>query len=195
MHKGIILLVKGESPLEKVREFLDEYKDNVWDWYQIGERWNQSLAPMFEKFEKEVKKILNIDKNGMISQKEIDSKQSELQVLWKSLNGKGSNPYCNNYKLPETGNFYYILPLKDCINTVKKWQQTIQDCIKEEKKAEYWITRYNDWNMYGYLLGKAANLYQQKFCFDCNVFNIESYDYNIPNDIENYHAIMIYIHN
>lgn len=49
MHKGVILLVKAESKenaLEQVKDFMEPYGEGfVWDWYQIGGRWNNELAP------------------------------------------------------------------------------------------------------------------------------------------------------
>ena len=42
MHKGIILLVKAadrDDAEHNAREFLDEYENDVWDWFQIGGRW------------------------------------------------------------------------------------------------------------------------------------------------------------
>ena len=49
MHKGVILLTKAsdkEEALDSVREFLENYGDgDVWDWYQIGGRWSNTLAP------------------------------------------------------------------------------------------------------------------------------------------------------
>ena len=58
MHKGVILLIAVESKddaLEEVEGFLERYGDgNVWDWYQIGGRWNNTFAPkeLKDKFDK-----------------------------------------------------------------------------------------------------------------------------------------------
>jgi len=48
MHKGIIILTQAEhrdEALTNVEVFLDMYKDQVWDWYAIGNRWHNALAP------------------------------------------------------------------------------------------------------------------------------------------------------
>ena len=49
MHKGVILLVKTldkEEALNEVESFLEPYGEgDVWDWYRIGGRWNNTLAP------------------------------------------------------------------------------------------------------------------------------------------------------
>jgi hypothetical protein len=211
MHKGIILLVKAETKeqtLEQVKEFMEEYKNDVWDWYQIGGRWTCVLSPLCKIFLDKIKSlnILNTREDDFLSQQEIDEKQSELQAVWEDIGAMGQNPYCNHYNLPREGGYYDIMKLSDCIEKVKEWQQTVEHAKKEEQEAKRWLAdggnirhdtneSYDDWNMYGYSLNTAANLYQQNFCFDCNIFNIERYNYSIPEDIENYHALMMDIHN
>jgi hypothetical protein len=86
---------------------------------------------------------------------------------------------------------------------VQEWKQNIPEAaMEEEERAKRWLGRkdkdgnmYNDWNMYGFCLKSASNLYQQKFCFDCNVFNVEKWNYSIPENINEYYAVMIDIHN
>ena len=49
MHKGVIILVEAEDrqdAMNKVEDFLEPYGDgDVWDWYSIGNRWHNTLAP------------------------------------------------------------------------------------------------------------------------------------------------------
>lgn len=204
MHKGVILIVKAQDKDETIslaKEFLESYKDDVWDWYQIGGRWQNALAPKGKEFFEKTKSILE-KKDGFISQSEVDNKQSQLQKLWEELGMKGSNPYSDHYKLDENGNYYDVLPLSECLEIVKDWKQTQKDAKKEEKKAKEWLNKkdkngkkYKDYRMYGYCLKIAGHLYHQDFCFDCNVFNTEDYDYSIPKNVENYYAIMIDMHN
>lgn len=202
MHKGIIFLIKTDSKAEAINtteEFLEGYKNNVWDWYSIGGRWTGNLSLFYPDFIKKSKMILTT------SQNEVNKKQPELQNLWESIGAKGPNPYANHYNLPDRGGEYDILPLSDCISKVKEWQQTIEDAKKKEAEAKEWLaeggrkdeegTPYDNYQMYGYCLGIAANLFQQEFCFDCNIFNLETCNYSIPEDIENYYAVMIDIHN
>lgn len=208
MHKGIILLVEKEEDtevLDAVKEFMGEYKNDVWDWYVIGGRWSGTLSPLYSEFMKRAEDILTKEDHGYVLQSTVDEKQPELQKIWEELKGKGVNPLSNHYELPDDGGLYDILPLSECIDTVKEWQQTIEDAKKSEQKAKEWLAEggrkdkndnlYDDWGMYGYCLSSAANLYQQNFCFDCNVFNIKSWDYSIPEDIDNYVAVMVDIHN
>jgi hypothetical protein len=206
MHKGIILLIKSTNKagaLTETRDFLKENGD-VWDWYQIGGRWSGTLSPFTKSFYEKAKEILSPDKDEFILQSVVDAKQNELQQLWQSLGAEGPNPYSDHYHMDNDGNPYDVVPLNTCLPIVQEWQQTIEDAHEEKEKANRWLAigggkdkdgnPYDDWNMYGYCLKKVANLYQQNFFFDCNIFNTETYNYSIPEDIENYYAVMIDIH-
>lgn len=82
-----------------------------------------------------------------------------------------------------------IVKLVDCIDIIKSWQQTIVDAKKEEEDAKKWIP---DYNMYGFCLIGAGCLYRQKFFYGCNVFNVETNNYEIPViDIEKYYVVLI----
>jgi hypothetical protein len=208
MHKGIILLVKTtdrEKAISKAKEFLAPYHDDVWDWYAIGGRWTQTLCPFAKAFQEKAKKIINPNDEAFIGQSIVDQNQDTLQAIWKEMGGKDLNPHCNHYHISDNGQAYDVLPLCECIEIVKKWQQTIDDAKKVELSAKEWLAEggrkdkdnnpCDDWRMYAYILKNAANLYQQNFFFECNVFNTEKYDYSIPEDVENYFAVMIDIHN
>ena len=81
MHKGVILLVKAdnkEDAIDKVTEFLEPYGDgDVWDWYSIGNRWHNLLAPKqkadeFNKWvHEEYKDVFN--EGGMYSVKDLEN--------------------------------------------------------------------------------------------------------------------------
>jgi len=97
-----------------------------------------------------------------------------------------------------------ILPLKDCFGIVKEWSFDYIERGKEEVKEaeERYLNKeddkgnlINDYNMYGHRIKRAGEIFQQNFCFDCNVFNIEKYNYSVPEDIKNYYAVMVDIHN
>jgi len=204
MHKGIILIVKAndkKAALAETAKFLEGYQDTVWDWYVIGGRWTQTLAPMHKEFMEKAKKLFEIErkKKGFLSQQEVSNKQAELQKIWSvNLKAKGENPYCDHYKLPNEGGYYDVLPLADCINIVKEWQQTIKTAQEEEKKAQDWLNGKrgkDNYSMYGYVLKCAAELYQQRFSFETNVYNLETEDFSIPENFEGYFAVMIDIHN
>jgi len=209
MHKGIIVLTKAEDKaeaLKNVKGFLGEYEETVWDWYAIGGRWSGTLSPHNKEFVEKAKGILKPEEGGFVSQKEVDNNQGELQSMWESIGGIGTNPYFDHYKLPDDGGVEDIMPLSECIEIVKEWEQTIEVAKKEELDAKRWLAiggnirrdknePWDDWNMYGYSLRKAGELYQQNFCFDCNVFNTETYNYSIPDDTTGYFAVMVDIHN
>ncbi len=202
MHKGTILLCKAvnrESAVSEIREFMECYGESkVWDWYVIGGRWTGLLCQNKDKFDKKAKEILK-PKDGMIQQSEIEAKQPKLQQIWEDLGETGQNPYCDHYKLPDTGQDSDITPLARCLAKVNDWHQ---DSIKEGKQAEKhakgWLNGErgtNDYNMYGYCLKEAANHYQQEFSFDSNVFNIESYNYAIPENTDGWWAVIVDMHN
>ena len=202
MHKGIMLIVKGDNRKDALSEahgFLEEYKNNVWDWYAIGGRWTQTLNSKCEEFNKWANKYLR-DKSGekFISTQDSKDNQPTLQAKWNELGLAGQNPYADHYKLPEGGGFYDVMPLKDCLNIVKGWQQTPENAKKREEEAKEWLNgkrAKDNYNMYGYCLEIAANLYRQDFCFDTNVFNIENGNYSIPEDVKGFFVVMVDIHN
>lgn len=201
MHKGIILLTKpepGESALNKVREFLKEYKEDVWDWYQIGGRWQSTLSPYRKAFGEKSSSLLEPNEHGFISQKTVDDNQVKLQQLWESLGATGFNPHSDHYKMDNDGGDYDILPLGECIDIVRDWQQTLEDAKKELEDANRYLTKggakSDNYNMFGYCLRIASSLFQQNFSSECNVFNIEEYNFSIPDSVDGYFAVMVDIH-
>jgi len=201
MHKGIICLIKAkdkEKALFGIKDFLKEYEGSVWDWYVIGGRWNQILAPKIKEYKEQVNQIFELS-DRLLSQREKDYMYDELQKMWERLGMAGENPYCNHYKLPNDGNAYDIMKLIACLNNVKEWQQDFIKAGKEnEDRAVKWINGERDrdnYQMYGYYLERAGKLYSQKFCFECKIFNIEEDNYSIPEYVDGYYAVMVDIHN
>lgn len=172
---------------------MEGYKDDVWDWYQIGGRWSQILAPQYDEFMKRSKDILN-KSNGFLSQREVDKKQPELKNLWISLHGKGPNPLSNHYDLPDDGTSNDLLPLSDCLHKVEEWRKSDKERIESELKdaEEKWK---DDNSMKGYCYKIAGSLLQEEFCFNQTVYNIDSYNYAIPENTENWWACVIDMHN
>ena len=213
MHKGVILLVKAgdkKSALESIRTFMEPYGDgDVWDWYAIGGRWTNTLAPAeaSKTWDEYAKSLLHKPDKHFISQQDIDTNQLQLQQKWTELGLLGNNPYCNHYALPSNGNAYDVVPLMDCIEKVKDWSyDPIERAKIEEAKAKLWTKPkteggYLDDNqapnmsMYGYQLQCAAGIYGQTFNFDCNVFNTEDEDYTIPDNYNGWYAVMVDMHN
>lgn len=215
MHKGVILLLKAtdrEDAISQVDSFMVEYQDQVWDWWVYGGRWNGTLAPVEQSklWKTFAENLLNTGGRGFISQADVDNHQAELQGEWERLGLEGQNPYCNHYDLPKTGGNYDIVPLVDCIQTVKEWWQDPYEAgQKEEEEAKKWRLRKRDGGklrddmtdeqikkdtMYGYILGCAAKLYHQDFSFECNVYNIEENDFSIPEELSGWYAVMIDMH-
>lgn len=209
MDKVVILLTKAEDredALHRTREFLQGYGDGrVWDRYQVGGYWTAILSPRAKEFREKAKEILvlhpdNKDRDlDFVTQRSIDDSQSELQQLWQDMGMQGQNPYCDHYNLPEEGGIYDVLPLSECFDIVKEWYQNPVERGKEkEKEAQEWVNgkiATNDYNMYGYCLKIAGNLYSQNFCFDCNTFNIEEGDYSVPEDLVGWWAVVVDMHN
>lgn len=204
MHKGVILLTKAsdkEEALEKVESFMEQYGDgDVWDWYQVGGRWQNELAPkeLKEKFYEVIKTFLKQEKFG-ITQQEIDKNAVKLQNTWENLGLKGTNPYADHYSLKAEGNAYDVLPLNECLPTVKDW---VKDRVKEKEKCWEKLLSAKEkadngeYDMSGYYAGIYRDLDYGNFSFECNVFNIDDYDSeSIPEDIEGWWAIMVDMHN
>ena len=206
MHKGVILLVKStdrEEILSEVEKFMEPYGDgNVWDWYRIGGRWNNTLAPKdkLEKFQKKCDEILVKDEeHGFLSQKEVDNKQDLLQKAWEEVGLEGENSYCNHYNLPHEGNIYDIVKLTDCIETVKSWCRDL-----EREKVDIWEKMVDakekadkgEYDMSGYFAGQYKDAQYGSFCFESNVYNISEWKAEkIPDNIDEYYAIMVDMHN
>jgi gas vesicle protein len=204
MHKGVIILVKAVGDIDaksQAEEFLESYEGKVWDWYAIGGRWQGTLSPFLNKFNKEAKKILKKTKGKGQTQADIESKKLELQALWESIGASGNNPYSDHYHNENSP--YDVMPLKDCLKIVKEWSfNSLEKGKKMEEEAKTWLTDLNNegkpknnYDMYGHSIKNAGEIYSQQFCFDCNVYNVETGDYSIPENIEEYYAVMVDMHN
>lgn len=204
MHKGVILLTKAsykDEAISNVQAFLEPYGDgDVWDWYQIGGRWQNTLAPknLTDKWNEKIKTFLKREEWG-VSQQEINKNADLLQSSWEELGLNGTNPYGNHYELGEEGNEYDVLPLKDCLPTVEAWKKDV-----EEEKEQVWKKLIEakeeadngSYNMAGYYAGIYRDLVYGNFSFECNVFNTVDYESeSIPEDIEGWWAVMVDMHN
>src|SRR5450432_1763921 len=133
MHKGIILLVKAtdkDEAISEVNSFMEPYGDgDVWDWFVIGGRWSNMLTPKDkrEEWQQRAKELLPKNEHGFISTKDVERVAPELQTLWEVCGLKGNNSYYDNYKLPTTGDYYDVLPLSECIDTVKEYAANVPE--------------------------------------------------------------------
>lgn len=204
MHKGVILLTKAsdrEEAIDNVESFLESYGDgDVWDWYQIGGRWSNTLASKDKKEEwgNIIKTFLKQEEWG-ISQQEINNNAVRLQEEWEKLGLKGRNPYSDHYSLPKDGDEYDILPLSECIDVVKEW---VKD--RKEEMAAVWgkmieakkDVEYGKYDMSGYYAGVYRDLNYGNFSFECNVFDTDNFESEtIPEEIEGWWAVMVDMHN
>lgn len=210
MHKCVLLLSKSsskEEALEQVSEFMGNYQDKVFDWYSIGNRWNNILAPadLLEEFETWIKKeYAHVFSKSCYKIDDLENPKDRkiIQDKWKELGLKGQNPYYSAYgfKLDTTLDNYNCIPLKDCIDFVKSW---CRDLTKEA--SEYWdkmmeakaeeTTINPKSTMSAYYAKRYAEAIYDDFCFESNVFNItENIGETIPDDIENYYVTVIDMH-
>ena len=199
MHKGVILLAKAENQDDakaQVEEFLNDYEGDVWDWYQIGGRWTGTLDKYDPEKDENNIEICELCKGSGQRNDSLgkQARQKNPEYACNGCQGKGKSVKWPTAWKEHNGD---ILPLKDCLPIVSEWQQEyIKDGQAEEKKAAEWLAKDpKSYNMYGYSLRCAANIYQQSFSFDSNVFNIKSYDFNIPEDTTDWFAVIIDMHN
>lgn len=209
MHKGVILLVKAsdrDEAKEKAEEFLEPYGDgDVWDWYSIGNRWHNTLAPAdkVKKFHKSVTKLYpQLKGSYSINDIENDKVRPIIQKEWDKLGLKGKNPFWSNYgfDVKDTPDDYNIVPLSECIETVKKW---VKDTKKEAKeyyqkmqKERVKENKSGKGTMSEYYAGLYKDAIYNNFCFESNVYDTETQEgESIPKDITGYWAVMIDMHN
>ena len=200
MHKGIILLIKAdnkEDARKKVDEWMTPYGNgDVWDWYVVGGRWSGTLNEKNMEFEKKVRELVPAGSDFGYSNMDIERNADKFQSIWEEIGGEGKNPF-NRDQYKDVSGEDDILPLAKCLAVVKEWQQDPMEAGDSEiKSAEEWLEKHpGDVRMKGYFYKKAGELYHQDFCFDTNVFNTEEYNYQVPEEVEGWYAVMVDIHN
>ena len=211
MHTGVLLLTKAadkEEALNNVSNFMMEYQNSVYDWYSIGNRWHNILAPedklkQFEEWIKEEYKHAFTEFGSYsIDVLENDKDRAIIQNKWEELGLKGKNIYYSAYGfgLDEIEDNYNCVPLKDCLKVVKKWCKNLSEFAEElwEKMLECKAKELNKATdtLSAYYAKKYADAKYENFCFDTNVFNIDTYEAEkIPEDIENYYVVVVDMHN
>lgn len=200
MHTRVIVLLKADdkkSALSKVKTFLELYYEDVYDWYVIGGRWNNLLAPKRKEFDEFASKLCNPTNGSFINQNDVDKNQKELQAEWERLGMKGDNSWCNHYDLSEDGNEYDVLPLFECVEYVKSQCQN-----KEVQEQEAWnsmvAARENNPKdtMSAYYAGIYRNIKYSDFSLETSVYDVETQESElVPDDIAGYFAIVVDMHN
>lgn len=210
MHKGVILLTKADSKedaISNVNSFLEQYGDGrVWDWYQIGGRWSNTLAPkkLLKKWQKKADSVL-VRENGMLYTSEIKNKADILQSMWEELGLEGKNPHFDHYSLGTEGGGYDAVSLGSCIDTVKEWIIDLGEKAEEyyklmtkEKRKENILKKKGEPSptMSGYYAELYKDSLYGNFSFDSNVYNIDDYEAErLPDNINGWWAVMVDMHN
>ena len=211
MHKGVILLTKAENredAISNADEFLREYGDgNVWDWYRVGGRWSNHLAPeeKLEEYDKQMKELVGYKEGDFgIGTNKLEENSDRLIEIWKSLGLKGKpvESYGGGFAfgLADEGEEYDVLPLSECVKEVNNWIRDVDkeaaeyfDKIIEEREKEKGI---GHGTMSAYYAGKYRDSVYNNFCFDSNVYDITAErGERLPEDMDGYWAVMIDMHN
>lgn len=197
MHKPVILLTKANfrlQALDRVYKFMKDYENKVFSWFVIGGGWHNTFAPKLNEWEEFVEKHIIIP-NGEKNQKNLDSTvfEAKLQQSWRDMGMKGKNPRFIHFDLPPDGNFYDVIPLKDCLQKVSSWIISKEEIKKNhEKDLERWK---EDPDMIKYLKKNYKKLLRGDFTDDRNVYNIDLYEpEKIPENFTDYYAVMVDMH-
>lgn len=207
MHTLKVLLTKAdniEEARENVEAFLEPYGEgDVWDWYSVGGRWTNYLAP-----KDKVKGFYEIihekypQTKGYYVVNEIENEEIRpiIQGIWEEQGLEGKNPFWDAYGFSlNEDEPYNIIALKDCLPVV---QDFVKDLDKE--KEELWSkmetarneAKQGQYDMTGYYAGQYKDAQYGSFCFETNVYDIdEDVAETIPEDINNYYAVVVDLHN
>lgn len=195
MHKGVILLVKAtdeEEASDKVNEFMEGYQGQVWDWWSLGGRWTGTLDKYNPSEDPKNLETCFLCNGTGLRNDEL-GKQARKENPEYTCNGCGGTG--KSVKFPSDWKHKNnIMPLSNCLGVVKEWAQDPEKEFEEHSKKA--LENYKDnRSMKAYSLKVAAQLLGEEFCFDCNVYNLEDYDYSIPEDVEGFFAVMVDMHN
>lgn len=210
MHHAVILLVVASSRKEAltlVREFLEQHRDTMFDWFQIGGRWTGQLAPrdLLSEFNVRVASILK-QKPGdvFLPQSAVDEKAADLQQAWESLGLHGKCTYTDHYRLPDDGGFYDVVPLEQVYDVIetewkcdrkaaadKEWALVMESKAEEDKEPS------TNFRMSAYHARIYANHLDGNFCWQSRLYNItETEAETMPERQEagKYFAVLIDMH-
>lgn len=214
MHFLKLLLTKAENKkevLDKARTFLEDYHNNVYDWYQFGGRWSNRLGPIdkmkeFQKWAKET--YSEIFKNGGYRAKDIEAEpvKSELQNKWEEIGLRGKNIYSDPWGLKITDEDllegYDIMPLEEVVDRVKQYAPDREKRIKEqwgrieEAMKKYFEGKTKYFPSYEFRI--MADFTSTDFTSETTIYNIDDYmgdSEAIPEDLEGWWVIVADLHN
>ena len=202
MHFLSFLIVKADSREEAVRrarDFLEEYLNQVWDWYVIGGRWSGYITQSnldqatYEKFSKEFRE----NALGLISKDNPECKQRKRahELFMKYFpNFEGDIPI---YRDPYLHDGYLddVVPLGCCEEIIQKFIDDFHsrygklvEKAKKEIESDGTINRITAWE-----LGRYS--YDDSYSTDHTVFNVENYSVSIPDNPEGYYVVTVDLHN
>jgi len=132
----------------------------------------------------------------------------KIQNKWQELGLKGINSYYSGFGfgLDDSEDDYNVIPLRDCIDTVKEWVRDLDKEIENEWKEMVEIKNEMNENEDKRKLLKSTLAYKSKkfsevvgdyFSDNSNVYDeTTGYGERIPNeeDIDKYWAVMVDIH-
>lgn len=202
MHFLSFLIVKADSREEAViraRDFLEEYQNQVWDWYVIGGRWSGYITQSnldqatYEQFLKEFRE----NALGFISKDNPECKQRKRahELFMKYFpNFEGDIPI---YRDPYLHDGYLddVVPLGCCEEIIQKFiddfhsrYEKLVEKAKKEIESDGTIDRNTAWR-----LGRYS--YDDSYSTDHTVFNVEDYSVSIPDNPEGYYVVTVDLHN
>jgi hypothetical protein len=202
MHFLSFLIVKADSREEAIgraRDFLEEYQNQVWDWYVIGGRWSGYITQSnldqatYEQFSKEFRE----NALGFISKDNPECKQRKRahELFMKYFpNFEGDIPI---YRDPYLHDGYLddVVPLGCCEEIIQKFIDDFHsrygklvEKAKKEIESDGTINRSTAWE-----LGRYS--YDDSYSTDHTVFNVENYSVSIPDNPEGYYVVTVDLHN
>lgn len=202
MHFLSFLIVKADSREEAIgraRDFLEEYQNQVWDWYVIGGRWSGYITQSnldqatYEQFLKEFRE----NALGFISKDNPECKQRKRahELFMKYFpNFEGDIPI---YRDPYLHDGYLddVVPLGCCEEIIQKFiddfhsrYEKLVEIAKKEIESDGTINRNTAWR-----LGRYS--YDDSYSTDHTVFNVENYSVSIPDNPEGYYVVTVDLHN
>jgi hypothetical protein len=205
MHKGVMLLTKAsdrDEAVSNVENFLEDYKNHVWDWYVIGGRWSGTLnakATEFFKLAHAHLKKAYPESGEFVSSKMVEEQSEVLQSIWsEELGASGLNPYKRDSYSNE-GSDDDVLPLNECIDAINEWTKDMD--AEAEKMWEKMLEAKasgEKHDMSAYYAKRYAECKYDEFCFESNVYDIDEYTNDPKDALENadqYFAVMVDMHN
>lgn len=214
MHYLLILINKAENEetaLNNVENFLELFEGDLFDYYKIGGRWNNYLAPKNIKMEHEkwVKEKFKdaFYKDGSYNISIIEEKDNriEIQKKWFELGGKGLNPFFSVHVFENEKHPYNIVPVKDCLDNIKEVMRTAASIEAEREKRWKELLKLRnekensisvEWKALALAKAYDIDLNEETtvYLIDENV-EITDQNINILNDhLDEYYAVVVDIH-